>query len=642
MRRTTRPTSVSSHRGPGWRRPARLSAAALATVLVATVWSGPGSAGSPPATGTAKAASLQAGAANVANDRQAVARGRGGAVSSVDPAASRIGLEVLRRGGNAVDAAVATAAALGVTEPFSAGIGGGGYFVYYDAESGRVRTLDGRETAPAGITRNAFIDPSTGEPYLFLPDLVTSGVSVGVPGTLATWKRALRSWGTESLREALRGPAQLARSGFRVDSTFALQIDENAERFAAFPATSRLYLPGGEVPRVGSIFRNRDLARTYELIREQGIWPFYQGRIAGEIARTVQDPPTAADTDLPVPPGSMTRRDLARYQVLAQRPTRMSYRGLDVYGMAPSSSGGTTVGEALNILDNFDLSPRRTPRSLHLYLEASAAAFADRAEYVGDPAFGDVPTRRLLSEPFAFTRACTIDPQRAAPKPVAAGPLYGASCRPSTTASTAPDSEGLSTTHLSTVDRWGNAVAYTLTIEQTGGSGMTVPGRGFILNNELTDFTTEYVAGDPNRIQPGKRPRSSMSPTIVLRDGTLAYVLGSPGGSTIITTVLQVLLNRVDLEMTMPEAVRAPRASQRNTTTVTAEQSFIDRYGDVLEPFGHAFVPSGPPGTSLSEIGTIAAIELRPDGVLVAVAEPTRRGGGDARVLCPLSAPRCR
>lgn len=575
-------------------------------------------------------------------DRQAVARGRGGAVSSVDPLASRIGVRVLRHGGNAVDAAVATAAALGVTEPFSAGIGGGGYFVYYNARSERISTLDGRETAPAGIERDAFINPETGKPYPFFPDLVTSGVSVGVPGTLATWQQALTNWGTTSLQQALMPSARLARKGFRVDETFHRQVMENAERFAAFPSTSQIYLPRGKPQAIGRTHRNPDLAMTYDLLGKRGPRFFYRDRLAGEIARTVQSPPARRNTDLPIPPGSMTERDIARYDVITRRPTHVRYRDLDVYGMAPSSSGGITVGESLNILDNFRLSRVRRVRGAHLYLEASARSFADRSAYIGDPAFVEVPTRRLTSEPFAFTRACTIDPREAAPKPVPPGDLDVSGCKPSTKGEAKPDLEGLSTTHLSVVDRWGNAVAYTLTIEQTGGSGIVVPNRGFLLNNELTDFTAEFDKADPNRIQPGKRPRSSMSPTIVLRHGHLAYVLGSPGGSTIITTVLQILINRVDFEMTLLRAVAAPRASQRNEPDVTAEQAFIDRYAAPLKPYGHTFVVSGEPGTSAAEIGAAAAIEVKPGGRLIAVAEPTRRGGGDAEVVCALNGDGCR
>jgi gamma-glutamyltranspeptidase/glutathione hydrolase len=613
--------------------------------------------------------------------------GSGGAVSSVDPAASRIGIEVLRAGGNAADAAVATAAALGVTEPYSAGIGGGGYFVYYDAESGEVSTIDGRETAPAGITSDAFVDPATGEPYNFTPELVSSGVSVGVPGTLATWEAALNEYGTQSLGDVLAPSVLLAANGFVVDDTFRSQTLDNKERFAAFPDTAELFLPDGDAPVVGSTFRNPDLARTLLTIALDGTDFFYEGALADEIADVVQNPRKDPASTLPAPAGTLTADDLSNYSVLNQDPTEISYRGLDVYSMAPSSSGGTTVGEALNILENYELGAGDdVGQSLHLYLEASARAYADRAAYLGDPAFVDVPTETLLSQEWADERNCTIDPLAASTRPVAAGVIeddddgsgdgdgdgdgddngdgdghhgdghHGdgdkgghsevegtgdsdggptdLDCATVTPAAT-DDTENVSTTHLSVVDQWGNAVAYTLTIEQTGGSGMTVPNRGFLLNNELTDFSTVYNEDDPNRLEPGKRPRSSMSPTIVVEDGAVRYVLGSPGGATIITTVLQVLMNRIDLGMTLPDAVAAPRASQRNAASTPAEPAFIEAYSDALAPFGQVLVPSGDGLGSAAEIGAVAAIEVDPSGELISVAEPERRGGGAGLVVDP-------
>ncbi|MET1088120.1 MAG: gamma-glutamyltransferase [Arthrobacter sp.] len=583
------------------------------------------------------------------SEKTSTAKGYGGAVSTVDVDASAAALEVLRKGGNAVDAAVAAAATLGVTEPYSAGIGGGGYFVYYDADSGEVSTIDGRETAPAAMPTDAFTDPSTGKPYNFTPELVTSGVSVGVPGTPATWERALERWGSLSLEQALEPAIEVAENGFEVDSTFQLQTDENKVRFSAFPATSELYLPGGAAPAVGSVLKNPDLAGTYRLLAEEGVDAFYNGPLAEEIAATVQEPPKTATTSLPVPKGFMTAEDLADYRVLDQDPTHVNYRGFDVYGMAPSSSGGTTVGEALNILEPFDLpdlvkgngKAENQSAVLHHYLEASALAFADRGKYVGDPAFVDVPTEGLLDEVFGKERACEIDPLKAATKPVAAGDVadYDGMCGVEPAAeSDGQDTENINTTNLTVSDKWGNVVEYTLTIEQTGGSGIVVPGRGFILNNELTDFSTVYSETDPNRIQPGKRPRSSMSPTIVLKDGDPFLALGSPGGSTIITTVLQTLVNRIDLGMTIEDAVAAPRASQRNTVSVTAEQGFIDSpSGTVLSArYGHTFTAAGKPGTSAAEIGAATAIEFSRDGQSVtAVAEPERRGGGSAMVVKP-------
>jgi gamma-glutamyltranspeptidase/glutathione hydrolase len=562
--------------------------------------------------------------------------GKGGAVSSVDPNATRIGLKVLANGGNAVDAAVATAAALGVAEPYSAGVGGGGYFVYYDARTGRVHTIDGRETAPRAMPQDAFIDPETDEPYPFTPDLVTSGVSVGVPGTPATWTTAIDRWGTRKMSKILEPAAKLAQRGFVVDETFREQTEDNAERFAAIRSTQRLFLRDG-LPEVGSRFKNPALARTYRAFARHPEL-FYRGKLPGEIVDAVRNPPVASDTTLPVPPGFMSRRDLREYAVRQQRPTALAYRGYRVYGMAPSSSGGTTVGEALNILENYDVKGMDDADALHHYLEASALSFADRGAYVGDRAFVDVPVSDLLSQKYARERACSLDPEQASTKPVAAGDVtsYDGKCdAPVGEGAPVPDTEGMSTTHLTVSDRWGNVVSYTLTIEQTGGSGIVVPGRGFLLNNELTDFSTVYDADDPNRIQPGKRPRSSMSPTIVLRNGKPFLALGSPGGSTIITTVLQILFNRIERGMTIAEALAAPRASQRNTATVTSEPAFIDAYEDLLAPYGHELVPAGDAFTSQAEIGAATGIEFGPRGLLTAVAEPTRRGGGAAMVVRP-------
>jgi gamma-glutamyltranspeptidase/glutathione hydrolase len=488
------------------------------------------------------------------------------------------------------------------------------------------------------MPRNAFIDPSTGDPYEFTPDLVTSGVSVGVPGTPMTWTTALRKWGTRSLAETLRPATRLARRGFKVDATFRKATQSNRERFKQFWSTRALFLPGGRLPRVGSRLRNPQLARTYEQFAARGERYFYEGAVPADIVRAVRRPPTVKHPTLPVPKGFMTRQDLRRYRVLAKPPTRVSYRGNQVYGMAGASSGGTAVGEALNILERFDLAAMDDVEALHHYLEASALAFADRAEYVGDPAFVDVPRSVLLSQRYADERACQIDPAQALPKPTTPGDVtsYDGRCdAPPARGRVAADTEHTSTTHLTVADRWGNVVAYTLTIEQTGGSGIVVPGRGFLLNNELTDFSTEYEAGDPNRIQGGKRPRSSMSPTIVLRDGRPFLALGSPGGSTIITTVLQLLVDRLDLGLTLPQAMAAPRASQRNTETVSAEQPFIDAYGAGLAALGHDLVPAGDGLTTDPFIGAAAAIELGPRGLMTASAEPSRRGGGAARVVRP-------
>jgi gamma-glutamyltranspeptidase/glutathione hydrolase len=564
-------------------------------------------------------------------EKQPLAIGTGGAVATVDPDATQVGLDVLAAGGNAADAAVATAAALGVTEPYSAGVGGGGFFVYYDAGTGTVSTIDGRETAPLAMGAGAFLDDA-GNPLPF-DEAVQSGLSVGTPGTPLTWARALEEFGTLSLSEALMGGIRLADEGFVVDETFRQQTADNEEKFRRFQPTAELFLPNGALPEVGSVFRNPDLARTYELLAAKGVDEIYTGELADEIVRTVQDPPEAAGAG-DVRAGLLEAVDLARYEAPLREPTRIDYRGLEVYGMAPPSSGGSTVGEALNILERFPLSSMPDVAALHDYLEASALAFADRNAYVGDPAYVQVPLAELLSDEFAAERACAIDPDAALDKPTPAGNPDGeyGPCPAAEQPSPGGGAEGPSTTHLTVADAAGNIASYTLTIEQTGGSGITVPDRGFILNNELTDFTfqaADLTTPEPNLPAPGKRPRSSMSPTIVLHDGEPVLAVGSPGGSTIITTVLQTLMNRIDRHMNLAEAIAAPRASQRNSPTTDAEPAFIEAYGAALGALGHEFTP-------VEELGAATGIEYLPGGLLLAAAEPERRGGGSAGVVRPV------
>ncbi|MBV6697878.1 gamma-glutamyltransferase [Kitasatospora aureofaciens] len=555
--------------------------------------------------------------------------GWGGAVSTVSADATAAGIEVLRAGGNAVDAAVAAAAALGVTEPYSSGIGGGGYFVYYDHATGRVHTIDGREKA--GRTADAGLFLENGKPLAF-PDAVTSGLSVGVPGTAATWDAALREWGSRSLAENLAPAERIADDGFVVNATFRGMTRDNYSRFKDFPDTAKLFLPGGKLPEAGSLLRNPDLAATYRQLGKDGIKAFYQGDIGRDVVNTLQRPPVDPASGRTARPGKVDTADLAAYQVRPQAPTHVAYRDYDVYSIAPSSSGGTTVGEALGILEDGDLGDYSSTQYYHHFLEASRIAFADRNRWVGDPHYSDVPTRELLSPRYAASRACLISPDRALTSPLAPGdPRHPADC--ADTGQAVPESyEGQNTTHLTVADRWGNVVAYTLSIEQTGGSGITVPGRGFLLNNELTDFDFAPLAAgvpDPNLPGPGKRPRSSMSPTIVLRDGEPLLATGSPGGATIITTTLQVLLGRLDRGLSLEQAIAAPRASQRNTAATQAEPGFLalpER--SALEGLGHSF-------SSVDEIGAATGVERLPDGRWVAAAEPVRRGGGAAAVVRP-------
>jgi gamma-glutamyltranspeptidase/glutathione hydrolase len=561
--------------------------------------------------------------------------GGGGAVASADPVATRAGIRVLRHGGNAIDAAVATAATLGVTEPYVAGIGGGGFMVVYSARDHRVHTIDGRETAPADFPQDVFIDPATGEPIPFTPDRVTTGLAVGVPGTLASWQAALDRWGTRSLRRVLRPAIAAARRGFVVDDTFRQMTADNLDRFKLFTSTRQYFLtPDLQPPAVGSVVRDPDLARAYRLIGRRGIGALYRGPIGRAILDAVHHPPLAPDAHpaFDVIPGRMTAADLRAYTAPERKPTRIDYRGNRVYGMPPPSSGGSTVGEALNILEGWNLSRPDRVLALHRYLEASRVAFSDRNRWVADPRYMEYPIQYLLRQRYADERRCLIgDAALTSPVPLGdPSPPYDRGCPAGSASGGADAGPDGSTNHLTVVDRWGNVVSYTNTIEQIGGSAIAVPGWGFLLNNELTDFDPAPIhppAPDPNLPAGGKRPRSSMAPTILERDGRPWLAVGSPGGASIITTVLQILVDRIDFGMTLPQAIAAPRASQRDSATTEAEPAFVAAYGDQLESrFGQAFGP-------IDAIGNATGIEIRRDGTLVAAAEPVRRGGGDAEVL---------
>jgi gamma-glutamyltranspeptidase/glutathione hydrolase len=556
--------------------------------------------------------------------------GRGGAAATVDRLATQAAIGALRRGGNATDAAITAAAVLGVTEPFSSGIGGGGFMVSYDAHRRRVTTLDEREKAPAAMATDAFFD--NGAPLAF-DDARFSGMSVGVPGALLGWARALRLHGTISLARALAPAIRIARRGFTVDATFAGQIAQNLDHFDDIPSTAALYLDADGTPRdIGSTLRNPDLARTYERIARVGARGFYRGPVAQAIVRTVRNPPVGPSADHAYRPGVMDPADLRAYTAPERAPVHTTYRGLDVYGMGPPSSGGSTIGEALNILEGYPLRTMSRADALHLELEASRLAFADRGAYLGDPSFVAVPLRGLLSKQFAATRRALIGDQAAA-SPVAPGdpaPFGGAAGGPASRAgepAATATREG-STTHLTVADRDGDVVSYTFTLESIGGSGLVVPGYGFLLNNELTDFNFSSTT-QPNRVQGGKRPRSSISPTIVLRGRRPFFAVGSPGGSTIITTVLGLLVDRIDLGDTLPAAIAAPRASEGNAATAQAEPAFIaSPEGAALSARGHLF-------TTNPEIGAATGIEFLRGNRLLAAAEPVRRGGGSALVVAP-------
>ena len=577
------------------------------------------------------AAPVAAAGAPYQHTPNATAQGSGGAAATVDSVATGAARDVLRRGGNAVDAAVAAAAVLGVTEPYSSGIGGGGFMVIR-RPNGKVTTIDSREKAPAGMRPDSFIENGTA---LAFNDARYSGLSAGVPGTPAGWAKALRKYGTWRFKQVLAPAIDVARKGFVVDPTFTAQTDPNVPWFDDIPATAALYLdPDGTSRDPGEVVKNPDMARTYEQIARYGAKRgFYRGPVAEALVRAAQHPRTAPTADKTWRPGLITERDLRDYRAIERKPTHVEYRGLDVFSMGPPSSGGSTVGEALNILEQipgYDAMPEID--KLHYFLEASRYAFADRNVFVADPDYFRVPLRGLLSDSFAAERAALIgptDPNAAVP----AGDPYDDEGTGKT--ASAYFSPAQSTTHLTVADKQGTVVSYTFTIESTGGNAIVVPGWGFLLNNELTDFNYDNPT-HPNAPAGGKRPRSSIAPTYVERDGRPFLAVGSPGGATIITTVLQILTERIDFGRTLPQAIADPRASQRNPAATATnpnsptapEQAFLDRYKTALEAKGHTF-------SAAAEIGAATGIEFLPGGRMLAAAEPVRRGGGSAEVVRP-------
>ncbi|CAN7566245.1 gamma-glutamyltransferase [Pseudoxanthomonas sp. LjRoot143] len=555
-----------------------------------------------------------------------VARGTGGAAATVSEQATRSAIAILDQGGNAVDAAVAAAATLGVTDPFSCGIGGGGFMVVYLAKDRRVITIDHRETAPAATLPTLFIEDGK---EMDFDTAVASGLSVGVPGTVRGWHEALQRYGTMSLAQVLAPAITVAEDGFTVDANFSSLVSQNERKFNRFPATAALYLRDGRAIAPGTLLRNPDLARTYRLLADGGVDAFYAGPLARAIVDTVNRPPSAPG--ISVRGSRMTLADLANYEARLRLPVHSTYRGYDLYGMALPSSGGVTVFEALNILEGYDLKTLPREQVEHLYLEASRLAFADRDAYLADPEYVDAPVAGLLSKDYAARRRASINVDQATPGSVAAGdpyPFQQDPSRPLRPASRALQPERAHTTHLTVSDRDGNVVAYTFTIEDWGGSGMVVPGYGFLLNNELTDF--DFTAPHPNIPEAGKRPRSSMTPTIALKDGKPAFSIGSPGGSTIITTVLQTIVNYVDLGLPMDQAIDAPRLSQRNGAATDVEPGFVgSAQAKALAGMGQRW------SDQAAEIGAANALVFNADGTVTAVSEGHRHGVGSALVQTP-------
>src|SRR5712664_3869533 len=457
-------------------------------------------------------------------------------VVSAHPLATQAGVEILKQGGNAIDGAVAVAFALEVVLPDAGNIGGGGFIVHRTAR-GEVTALDYREAAPAAATHDMYID-SAGNPT---KKSEVGHLAAGVPGSVAGLYEAWRKYGSLPWARVIAPAIRLAGGGHVIDTARSRDIAADRDLLAQFPASRAQFLVHDSAPAPGTLWRQPDLARTLQLISDSGPDVFYRGQIADLIVAEMQRGG-----------GLITKDDLRRYRAKWRTPVQLTYRGHTIYSMPPPSSGGVTMGEILNILEGYDTLPAfGTAAYVHLVTEAMRRAFIDRNRWLGDPDFVEMPLDRLLSKSYAATLRSQIDPKHATPTPPHAA-----------------SGEAMHTTHYSIVDATGNAASVTTTLNGGFGSGVTVTGAGFLLNNEMDDFASApgkpnmygLVQGEANAIAPGKRMLSAMTPSIVLdRGGNLFMVVGTPGGPTIITTVAQVILNVLDQRMSLADAVAAPR-----------------------------------------------------------------------------------
>ena len=496
-------------------------------------------------------------------------------IVAANPLATEAGAEVLRRGGSAADAMVAAQAVLGLVEPQSSGLGGGGFLVWYDAASGLLATLDGRETAPLAATPRLFQDDN-GEPLQFF-DAVIGGRSVGTPGTPALMVEAHRRWGRTPWPDLFKTGIALAEDGFEVSPRLAAMVEGDAERLARFPATARYFLPGGVPLKPGMVLRNPDYAATLRGLAARGADAFYAGIVAADIVQAVQTAPGN--------PGLLSAVDLALYQVRDRDPVCAAFRVYQVCGMGPPSSGGLTVGQILGMLDHYDLSALGpdSAQAWRLIGDASRLAFADRGRFIADSDFVPVPVAGLVDPAYLTGRAALLRGDDALPEVAPGTPEFDHALLWS-------DSDAIeqpSTTHVSIVDRYGNVLSMTSSVENAFGSRLMV--RGFLLNNQLTDFSfRSHDGGVPvaNRVEPGKRPRSSMAPTIVLKDGKPVLVLGSPGGSRIIGYVAQAIVAWADWGMDVQQAVTLGHAVNRFGTFDLEAGTPAEALQPALEAFG--------------------------------------------------------
>ena len=529
-------------------------------------------------------------------------QGSQGMVATSHTLATEVALKVLKDGGNAIDAAVTAGFALAVTQPRSGNIGGGGFLVYSPGNGDAPEAIDYRETAPAAATETMFQDQDgnvVSERSRF------SHKAAGVPGTVAGLALALERHGTLSLSQALAPAIRLAREGFVVPHRFTEGLEQARDRLERWPATrATFYKKDGSAPQPGEVFRQPELADTLQRIAEQGVKGFYEGETAQLIVAEMRRGE-----------GLITLEDLRNYEPAVRQPVHGTYRGFDIYSMSPPSSGGTHIVQILNILEDYPIGEwgHNSANTIHHMAEAMKLAYAARSEYLGDTDFVAVPLEGLTSKGYADQLRTSIKADKARPASEIAPGKPG-------------PRESPETTHFSVVDRWGNAVSNTYTINFSYGSGITVAGAGFLLNNEMDDFSAKpgvpnaygLIGGEANKVEPGKRMLSSMSPTIVRKDNRNFLVTGSPGGSRIITTTLQVIMNVIDHNMNIQTAVSAPRIHhQWLPDEIRVEQGISPDTLDLLRARGHT-INTG------SAMGAIQSILIGEDGTLYGGADPRR------------------
>src|SRR5579884_1033721 len=571
--------------------------------------------------------------------------GSGGMVAAAHPVAAEAGAAMLARGGNAIDAAVATSSAHGVVEPFGSGLGGGGFFLVYQASTRTAFALDCRETAPAAASGDMFVDPETEDTYE-RDTLTTGGLSVGAPGQARCWAEAQRRWGRLSFAEALAPAIRAAREGFTVTPYFRQEVVAHRRRLALFPESARVFLPGGQPPAVGSRFVQPDLAATLELLAARGADAFY-AELAPEIAAAASAPATVASPDVDLVPGRLTAADVASYRLQERQPITARYRGYTVVTF-PAPSSGPALLETLQILEGFDLRGLGpdAPVGVHLVGEAFRVASADRNRWLGDPDLAAVPCAGLAGADYAALRRPLVSPDDTPHALTAAGdprPFGAAGCGTGTptggavgrdgAGAAADEADAASTTHLSAIDADGNAVAYTATLALHFGSGITVPGRGIVLNDTLSDFRTDPDLGPSNNLPaPGKRPRSSIAPTFIIGpDGQVRWALGAAGGAWITPVVAELAVALVDWDLAPQAAIDRGRFRPDNLRgRLALEPALHDGRPDLvaaLEALGHPIARSSAPQAAAQIVGwdpaagqLVGGADARRDGAVAAAA----------------------